>query len=73
MHGNNTVEAQIYYPWYIYMVERIASIAYTNYCPGSYYLTMLVVRNFLIIIFTQRSNSTGRLHVEKCVSLFVQA
>ena len=35
MHGYNMVEAQIYYPRYIYIyiVECVASITGTNYCP----------------------------------------
>ena len=49
----------------------MASITVANSCPDAY-LIMLVVR-CLLTMFTQRSSSIGRLHVEKVVSLFVQA
>ena len=70
MHGYNTVEAQIYYPRYIY--KEVASITGANYCPDAYSLIMLVVRCLLTIMFTQRRRCIGRLQLEKCVSLFVQ-
>ena len=62
MYDYITIETQIYYPRYIYMVEareNVASITGTNYCPDAY-LIMLVVRHLLTIRFTQRSSCIGR-------------
>ena len=42
-----------------------------HYCPDTY-LIMLAVRRLLTIMFTQ-STCIGRLQVEKCVCLLVQA
>ena len=72
MLGYYTVEAQIYYPKYIYMVECIANITGTNYCPATKYVIMYDVRCLLTIMFTQ-SSCIDRLQVEKGVSPFVQA
>ena len=86
MYGYNTIEAQIYYPRYIYiyiygrlrvhyklLVEfNVTSVTGANYCPDLY-LIMLVVRCLLTIMSIQRSSYIGRPQVEKHASLFVQA
>ena len=50
-------------------VFATANVIGTSCCPDTQYLIMLVVRHLLM----QRSSCIGRLQLDKCVSLFVQA